>query len=266
MRRIILFFVLSSIMSIAIWAECGALPSGTTWYQGLYYQFFSGDAVRIMKNSWPDEERPQYTGDIIIPEYIEYICPTSGETEWAKVTEIYNDAFKNCVGIISVECESTTPPQIESNAFDGCTNLVHIYVPYKAINTYKSTKGWSQWANIITSKDYDLESARENAISSINTAKEGIENTSLLELASGSIQAISTATTIEQILEIQKQTLPILLAYQEGKRIGYKQAVMELPTEQESVTEGVEVVIKKGDKTLSLINPESVEYRQYKEE
>ena len=64
------------------------------------------------------------------------------------VTTIGNNAFKDCPQMNIIRVNSTTPPTLGSNAFDG-TNNCPIQVPCGYANTYKSASGWSTYASRI---------------------------------------------------------------------------------------------------------------------
>ena len=66
----------------------------------------------------------------------------------SSVTSIDSYAFRNCSGLSSVTVEATTPPALESWAFDG-TNDCPIYVPSASVQAYKSASGWSDYASRI---------------------------------------------------------------------------------------------------------------------
>ena len=64
------------------------------------------------------------------------------------VTSIGNNAFKDCPQMNVIIVNSTTPPTLGSNAFDG-TNDCPIQVPCGYASTYKSASGWSTYASRI---------------------------------------------------------------------------------------------------------------------
>lgn len=64
------------------------------------------------------------------------------------VTTIGNNAFKDCPQMNVIIVNSTTPPTLGSNAFDG-TNDCPIQVPCGYASAYKSASGWSTYASRI---------------------------------------------------------------------------------------------------------------------
>ena len=58
-----------------------------------------------------------------------------------KITSIGMRAFTNCRSLEGVKMLGTTPPTLGYAVFDGAT--FPIYVPQKAVNTYKSASGWT---------------------------------------------------------------------------------------------------------------------------
>ena len=64
------------------------------------------------------------------------------------VTLIGGGAFYNCSGLTSITVEATTPATLGRNAFDN-TNNCPIFVPNGTVNLYKSSPGWSTYADRI---------------------------------------------------------------------------------------------------------------------
>jgi len=65
------------------------------------------------------------------------------------VTFIDDDAFWNCVDLTSVICLAVIPPDINSDAFNGVTQLPAVlYVPKSAIAAYRGAAGWKNFINI----------------------------------------------------------------------------------------------------------------------
>ena len=56
--------------------------------------------------------------------------------------------FANCTSLKEVTFLHTTPPTY-SNTLYGCSKLESIYVPYEAVDAFKTATGWSQFASKI---------------------------------------------------------------------------------------------------------------------
>ena len=65
------------------------------------------------------------------------------------ITSISYGAFENCYDLTSVTVKATTPPTLGEDVFNGAPSTFKIYVPCASVNTYKTTSGWSAWANWI---------------------------------------------------------------------------------------------------------------------
>ena len=87
------------------------------------------------------------------------------------ITEIPENCFNNCLalttitlpesitligdyafgqsGLTTLTCQATTPPTIVWSTFYGTQNLSTIYVPSESVQTYKTTSGWSTYADLI---------------------------------------------------------------------------------------------------------------------
>lgn len=60
-------------------------------------------------------------------------------------------AFYNCSSLKTVTCLATTPPVLGISAFYSVPNaLTDIYVPAEAVEAYKATTNWSNYAGIIS--------------------------------------------------------------------------------------------------------------------
>ncbi len=84
---------------------------------GIYYKFIGDNEVAVTY-----EYSHKYTGDIIIPETINF----GGVTY--SVTAIGNEAFEGCVNLTSVSIPNSVS-SIGQWAFTGCTKLANINIP-----------------------------------------------------------------------------------------------------------------------------------------
>ena len=79
-----------------------------------------------------------------------YGCTSlTGVTFGDKITSIANNAFSGCTKLASVTLNSTTPPTITSDSFEGIPSTCKFYVPCSALNTYRAASVWSSYASQI---------------------------------------------------------------------------------------------------------------------
>ena len=67
----------------------------------------------------------------------------------ANVTEIKQYAFTGCASLSSVTVRATTPPELGLFAFSNNAADRKIYVPYEALDAYKSAQFWQDYADDI---------------------------------------------------------------------------------------------------------------------
>ena len=67
----------------------------------------------------------------------------------SSVTRIEAKAFKQCSGLTSITCLTTTPPTMTNNNAFESTNNCPIYVPSQSVSAYKSATNWSTYASRI---------------------------------------------------------------------------------------------------------------------
>ena len=75
-----------------------------------------------------------------------YHCSFTEITIPSGVTSIGMQAFNMCTSLASVTVEATTPPTLDSYAFDNNATGRMIYVPASSVSTYKAASGWSTYA------------------------------------------------------------------------------------------------------------------------
>ena len=65
------------------------------------------------------------------------------------VTSIGDSAFNGCAGLSSVTVRAITPPTLGASVFEGAAENLVIYVPSNSVEQYKTTLGWSDYADKI---------------------------------------------------------------------------------------------------------------------
>ena len=111
--------------------------------------------IKIGKNSF---SQCKGITSINIPDSINYIgynafgqCTNlTTVTIGSEIKMIDQQAFMNCSKLVSVTINATIPPQLKPyGAFSGNATGRKIYVPSSSVSTYKSTNGWSNYADDI---------------------------------------------------------------------------------------------------------------------
>ena len=70
------------------------------------------------------------------------------------VTQIGSNVFEDCTKLATVYCNPTTPPQLGMSAFDNNAANRLIYVPFAALEDYKSMAySWYDYADAIVAKE-----------------------------------------------------------------------------------------------------------------
>ena len=64
------------------------------------------------------------------------------------VTSIGDRTFYYCYSLTSITCEAETPPTLGSDAFDGVSKSIPVYVPCGCVEAYKAASGWYVFNNI----------------------------------------------------------------------------------------------------------------------
>ena len=80
------------------------------------------------------------------------------------VTSIGGSAFDVCSSLTSVYCKPATPPAGGQYMFDQSASGRKIYVPYKAVNAYKSAEYWSRYASDIIAYDFEKNEIYEHRL------------------------------------------------------------------------------------------------------
>lgn len=81
------------------------------------------------------------------------------------IENIGNSAFSNCFGISSIVCQSTLPPHLFANAFDGVAkDNFTVEVPESAVADYQTAPGWNEFKRIGTHHELICRPAIANAL------------------------------------------------------------------------------------------------------
>ena len=110
-----LLFVLMSMMSNKALAHDAEID-------GIYYNFSGDEATVTFKGYDSYSYSDEYSGDIVIPETVNYNSSTY------TVTTIGREAFYGCTGLTSIEIPSSVK-YIGISAFSGCSGLTSIEIP-----------------------------------------------------------------------------------------------------------------------------------------
>ncbi len=65
----------------------------------------------------------------------------------ASIKYIGNKAFNSCTSIVRLYSESTTPPLLGTQVFEGISKDIEINVPAEALQKYKEDTGWKEFKN-----------------------------------------------------------------------------------------------------------------------
>lgn len=138
---------------------------------GIYYNKNDGGKVSVTRNA---ENANTYSGDLVIPETVEYegvtytvteldryafyYCPNlTSVTLPATITSVYNAFYNNsATGLTSITCLAIVPPtgmgQMTSNQYANVT----VTVPKNSVAAYQADSCWGQFGTI-TALGYDIE-------------------------------------------------------------------------------------------------------------
>ncbi len=130
---------------------------------GIKYEVFGGNKARVIAKDGG------YTGSITISSQVSYMGYTF------TVTEIGQDAFKNCTNLIYITIPNTITT-IGIRAFEGCSNLTSVIIP-------ASVKEIKDWAFKNCTQLNDLQFAERERTDAITIGTYAIENTALEAVA-----------------------------------------------------------------------------------
>lgn len=109
------------------------------------------DYKMILTNSSEKYTIEYYGNETEITRTESFIFNNSGITKveiGERITNIQENSFYNYSSLSVVIFKGTTPPSLETRAFNSSRNFT-IYVPAESVNTYKSASGWSTYASRI---------------------------------------------------------------------------------------------------------------------
>ena len=186
----------------------------------------------------------------------------------ANVTEIRDMAFVDCSGLTDVYVAWTTMlPTLGGGVFGGTpVSTATLHVPAGSLALYQNADQWKDFGSIV---DVPQE-VKDAAIAAVNAEIEETDNENVKAIATNATTAINAATTVAEINALKTLAIAAITsakaAYTEGETAGYNTGYdegeaavrAELPTEG---YDGPAVIITKGEKVLTLFNPEKVEYK-----
>ena len=183
-------------------------------------------------------------------------CTLASITIPNSVTMIGMRAFYGCTALEYIIFMPDTPPSFLPNCFEDCSKLSIIYVPEKAVNTYKDKL--SSYVDII--KVIGIEEIKAAAIAEIQNAFDGETGSAYLTgLIADEMAAINNAATIEIITENKVAALAKLNVVVPVYKAVKAESFGEMGTECEDCPA---VEVKKNTKTIILYGPESVTFKK----
>lgn len=118
------------------------------------------------------------SGKIVFPDNISYVSPSlfqgcrniESVILHKFVDAVGSNAFESCYYVNSIICESTNPPDIGTNAFDGVAkDNFSVQVPQSSISSYQTTPGWNDFKRFSAYKDFSI---NRNLIRTLNSSYE----------------------------------------------------------------------------------------------
>ena len=184
----------------------------------------------------------------------------------ASVTEIKDYAIEVCVTLTDVYVSwTTTLPTLGEAVFSNTpVNTATLHVPAGSLTLYQDADQWKDFDNIV---EYDpLADIKAAAIAAVNAEIAETDNDNVKAIATDAATAINAATTVAEINALKTLAIANIASakaaygegYDEGYDAGEAAVRAELPTEG---YDGPAVIITKGEKVLTLFNPEKVEYK-----
>ena len=166
----------SEVVNMTFYAV--ALPELVYLYDfivdGIYYRYRGNDELWVTTegleshdyNPWPHPYSLCYSGDVVIPESVEY------EGKTYRVTGIYHEAFWGCK-VTSLDlpstmteigewnfnssddpkyfvCRAITPPRVAENYYGNhFTNSQTLFVPAESLQAYRNHQEWRHFGRIV---------------------------------------------------------------------------------------------------------------------
>lgn len=188
------------------------------------------------------------------------------------ITTIHGYVFFDCSSLTSITFEGVVTTKIDENAFNGTAQApVTLVLPEEWNYKDAPTDNQTAWhGGYFNSNIYSTQEStdKQAALDAINGAMGGHPESAYLQsLVAEHVTNITNATNRKTINEnrdaaIDKLTPIVAIyptAFNEGDAAGYERAKAELPTDPEG-SKGTAVVVTKGDKSVTLINPDKVTY------
>ena len=150
----------NSVTSIGEWAFIGCSSLTKTNYTGDVASWcnikFGGGEANPMCNSHNFYINDQEIKDLVIPNTVDsihnyafaYCYSLTSVTIPNSVKSIGNEAFSWCFSLTSITCEGENPPTVASDAFNGVSTSIPVYVPCGCVGAYKAKSGWKDFTNI----------------------------------------------------------------------------------------------------------------------
>lgn len=162
----------------------------------------------------------------------------------------------------------TMPTGRDHPFMDTNTPAATLHVPYGKKNLYSTDEFWSN--TFPTMEEFISQAIKDAAIAAVNAEIDETDNDNVKAIATDAATAINAATTVAEVNALKTLAIANIAsakaAYGDGEADGYNTGYdegeaavrAELPTEG---YEGPAVIITKGEKVLTLFNPEKVEYQ-----
>lgn len=148
-------------------------------------------------------------------------------------------AFRNCLYISNIACESNTPPQLGSAAFDGVPkDNFTVVVPVSFVDDYQSAPGWSEFKRIEAKRDFSIS---RRLYRTLNATDKKILTLRADANASWSVQEKPDWVSVEPSFGTGKAEINVIVAeLPQGSGNRFGQIVYRLDSDGYTVTTSVE--------------------------